>query len=452
MASLNTRGDGTRSIQFTDPAGKRRTITVGKLPKKAAEELTAKVGHLASLQKAGLPVDPETAAWVAKLSAGYAAKLAAVGLVPGRRSATLGGFLADYLAGRRADAKGTTIVNINQACVDLLGHFGDAADVRSVTPAAADAFRRHYPARGLAPTTVARRLKNCRLVFAAAVARGLVDANPFAGVKGPAATPNPDRQVYVSRPDIRRVLAACSPEWQVIVALARFAGLRAPSEVFSLRWADIDLPAGRMVVRSPKTERHAGGASREVPIFPDLRPYLEDAFERVESGAEFVVGGVGERGRARMRASPNGWNAVNLCVPLGKMIERAGLSVWPKTVHNLRASCETDLAAAHPLHVVCKWIGNTPKVALGHYLQTLDADFAKALAATPTAGGGAAESAASLLQNPLPSHTCQNVPEPSRRAKMPEILDSGRFLTAEDGSGRGSGLGRVGVEPTSNSL
>ena len=51
---------------------------------------------------------------------------------------------------------------------------------------------------------------------------------------------------------------------------------------------------------------------------------------------------------------------------------------WPKLFHNLRASRETELAAAHPLHVVCARIGNTERIANKHYLQVTDEDFAKA--------------------------------------------------------------------------
>jgi hypothetical protein len=40
---------------------------------------------------------------------------------------------------------------------------------------------------------------------------------------------------------------------------------------------------------------------------------------------------------------------------------------------------ETDSTQDHPIHVVTAWRGNTPKIALGHYLQTLDADFEKAV-------------------------------------------------------------------------
>jgi len=51
---------------------------------------------------------------------------------------------------------------------------------------------------------------------------------------------------------------------------------------------------------------------------------------------------------------------------------------WPKLFHNLRASRETELAAEHPIHVVCAWIGNSQQIAAKHYLQVTDADFEKA--------------------------------------------------------------------------
>jgi hypothetical protein len=60
----------------------------------------------------------------------------------------------------------------------------------------------------------------------------------------------------------------------------------------------------------------------------------------------------------------------------------------------MRAGCETDLMPNHPIHVVTAWIGNTPKIALGHYPQTLDADFAKALKGGAESGAFRAQKAA----------------------------------------------------------
>jgi hypothetical protein len=44
----------------------------------------------------------------------------------------------------------------------------------------------------------------------------------------------------------------------------------------------------------------------------------------------------------------------------------------------MRASRETELAKDYPLHVVTAWLGNTPKIAMKHYLMTTDADFERA--------------------------------------------------------------------------
>ena len=61
-----------------------------------------------------------------------------------------------------------------------------------------------------------------------------------------------------------------------------------------------------------------------------------------------------------------------------KIVKRAGLARWPRLFHNLRASRETELAAEFPIHVVTAWLGNTPKIALKHYLMTTDKDFESA--------------------------------------------------------------------------
>ena len=47
---------------------------------------------------------------------------------------------------------------------------------------------------------------------------------------------------------------------------------------------------------------------------------------------------------------------------------------------NRRSSRQTELAETFPAHVVCQWIGNSEAVARGHYLQTTDEHFARAVA------------------------------------------------------------------------
>src|SRR5262249_30854877 len=139
----------------------------------------------------------------------------------------------------------------------------------------------------------------------------------------------------------------------------RYGGLRCPSEVLALRWGDIDWERSRFTVRSRKTEHHEGKDRRMVPIFPELRLHLADAFDRAEAGTEYVI--------ARTRD-----DGVNLRTQLERIIERAGLTAWPKLFHNLRATRETELAEHYPIHVVCAWLGNSAAIAKKHYLQVTE--------------------------------------------------------------------------------
>jgi integrase len=51
---------------------------------------------------------------------------------------------------------------------------------------------------------------------------------------------NPERAFFVDRPTIAKVLAACpNAQWRLLVGLRRFAGLRCPSEILPLTWADV---------------------------------------------------------------------------------------------------------------------------------------------------------------------------------------------------------------------
>ena len=65
----------------------------------------------------------------------------------------------------------------------------------------------------------------------------------------------------------------------------------------------------------------------------------------------------------------------NLRTTFEKIVQRAGLTPWPRLFHNLRASRETELVEVYPVQVVTGWLGNTPSVAMRHYLMTTDEHF-----------------------------------------------------------------------------
>ena len=249
-------------------------------------------------------------------------------------------------------------MNLKQAQRRLVEFFGADRALRAVTSADAEAWAANLAER-YAPATAGRTIKQARQFFSAAVRNKLISENVFTEVKA-SGQANKERQYHVNRDVIYRVIeGAPDAEWRLLIALSRFGGLRCPSEHLSLRWQDINWETDRFRVDSPKT------GDRWVPIFPELRPYLEDCFALAKEGAIHVI--------TRYRDT----NA-NLRTTFMKIIKRAGEKPWPKLFHNLRASRETELAAEHPMHVVCAWIGNSAAIAAAHYLTVREADFKQA--------------------------------------------------------------------------
>ncbi len=383
MASIATDKNGNRRIQFVAPDGRRPAIRLGKVSQRAAESLKFRVEQLLEALNLGRSMEPALAQWVADLTPRVAKKLARVGLIPepeAKAATALGPFLKAYIDGR-TDLKPATKIVRGQVIRDLNEFLGESRDVRTIVAGDADDFKQWLIGRKLAPTTIHKRLQVARSFFNAMRRQKLIDENPFDGVKA-AATGIRDRQRFVTREEVDRVLRCCPDHnWRAIVALSRFGGLRCPSEVLSVRWQDIDWEAGRIVVTSPKTEHHAGKASRTIPLFAELRPYLAEAFDLAPDGAEYVV----DAKYRKAAMGPAGWMNANLRTTFEKIVKRTGLTPWPRLFHNLRASRETELVETYPLQVVTGWLGNTPSVAMRHYFMTTDEHFEAAVKGTPEA-------------------------------------------------------------------
>ena len=58
------------------------------------------------------------------------------------------------------------------------------------------------------------------------------------------------------------------------------------------------------------------------------------------------------------------------------------ITIWPRLFHSMRASRQTELQREFPLHVVCSWLGNSPRIAQQSYLLVTEDDFARAAGRT----------------------------------------------------------------------
>jgi len=362
MASLSFDKKGLGQIQFRHPNGKRHTLRLGKVAKRLGESVVFRIREIVAAIRTGQSVSADTAAWLGALTPKMHDRLVRVGLAEQRINVTrtevvLDDFVRDYIEGR-AKLKPFTRRNLQQSRRMLVERLGARTSMRAITPGDADRFKERMLA-DYSPATVGREIKRARQFFKAAQRQGLINCNPFADVKG-SSQANEARGFFVTRQMAAAVLDACpDDEWRLIFALSRFGGLRCPSETLELKWNDIDWEKNRIVIRESKTK------TRTIPLFPEIRPYLEREFEAAPDRAVYVI--------QRYRGAN-----CNLRTQLLRIISRAGLSAWPRLFHNLRASRETELVREHPIHVVCAWIGNSFEVAKRHYLQVTDVDFEKA--------------------------------------------------------------------------
>lgn len=347
----------------------RRRIAFGRITRRQAETAKTNVEHLVAARNTGSVIGVSTQDWLAGLRPSIRLKLEDLGLCRESEQTaqvSLADWLDSYIAGR-TDVKPNTIRNMKAACNDLLS-FCDSGmkKLGDFTAYDAEEFHRHLHRRGLSKGTVGRRCKRLKQFFAAAVRKRLLVENPFDSVPtGNAA--NPERQVFISREMMEKVLAACpNIQWRLIFTLARYGGLRIPSELIGLTWADIQWDQKRFLVRSPKTEHIPGKESRVCPLFPELEAVLTEAFAQAPTGQKNIIT-MPVNSQSNLRSQAH------------RIIERAGRVPWEKVFVNLRSSRETELTETFPVHVAAGWLGNSPDIARKHYLQTTEEHFRRAV-------------------------------------------------------------------------
>jgi integrase len=134
-----------------------------------------------------------------------------------------------------------------------------------IGPADVEAFKARKLKEGQAAKSVNNHLCVLRKLLNLAVEWGEL---PHAPCVKPLRVPHADFQ-FLTFEETERFLRAAAPEWKAFLTTALKTGLRV-GELLALRWEDLDLVAGRLVVRrtlwrdqegTPK-----GGRTREVPL------------------------------------------------------------------------------------------------------------------------------------------------------------------------------------------
>jgi len=365
MASIVKLGSGKqppRAIDFADPTdgGRRKRIRVGVVTHDEALEFKRHVEKLLAAKILNQTPNTETLLWLNGLPPLTYERLAARGLAPRRNidphGLRLRNFLEKYREQRRQEGLSeASLDKISKTSALLTAFFGEQTPIEQITPDAAKDWRaslyRGERKKHRSEATVRGHCRDAKKMFNDAVERELIARNPFAKLKSAAVSGTEDR--YVTPEEAERILECCpNLQWRVLFGLARWAGLRCPSETHSLTWRDVDWERGRLTVYAPKTDQ-----TRLVPIEPRLLVLLQDAFDAAQEGEARIVVTLPRNNRHRTFA---------------RIRHAAGVPSWRDLFQTLRRSCEMEWSAKYPQHAVSAWIGHSLEVSGRHYLRTTD--------------------------------------------------------------------------------
>lgn len=394
MASVlrHDRKSGTRyRVQWYSHNGRKRHIVwLGpKASRKSANKIAEHIDHILQAQRLGLPLERDTELWLRRLPDDLAGRFAKGGLIELRHKTTLAAFLDAFIEGE-ADKSPNTIIKYRRVQKQLVAYFGAERPLHAITPGDADQWQQALYGGKLSPrgkcsdASVSIGTATAKKFFNVAARRGVVTSNPFAHLKRP--DDSSDRKEEVKLAIIDQVIdAAPDADWRLIIALSRYAGLRIPSEIADLRWSDVDWERNGIFFRTPKTAK-SGTKVKFIPIFPELRPYLEDARELAAPDERFMV-------------RRHGLSSQALRSQFEKIIKRAGVQQWNVLWNSLRSTRSTDLVEEFPDHVVAKWMGNSPRTLRKNYLQVKDAHWAKATGRSNTIAKPVARATGSAVKS-----------------------------------------------------
>ena len=364
---------------------KRYSMRLSALDPKQAHYFAGHLDALEAAHKYAVPIPAAARAWLVALPVATRAKLAATGLIeppadetPAAAPVTLKQFLCAHIERSRGAVKESTRIAQKQTIDLLIQHAGERL-VRDLRQTEAADFRAFLLREGYAEATVRRHGGRARQFLARAIKEGLIPAgqNPFVDSAVPVSDlPNKANHARILPEDAHAVMRALpDAQWRLLFALARWGGLRVPSEPRALRWSKhVDFKNNRLLIHVPKKEHLPGHETRAIPLFPELRAALDAWRAECPHDEDRVI----------PMALPWLGNYAGMSArrPLLAAIAKAGVKPWPKLWQNLRVTRVNELRAIYPPHVVNAWMGHTDAIAQAHYTEVYDEDFQKAIGAT----------------------------------------------------------------------
>ena len=151
---------------------------------------------------------------------------------------------------------------------------------------------------GVSLATAVLRAKLLLTILRWGVGTGRLAINPLEGVRFP--RPRARRVMPPTLAEARRMRDVAAYHVARVITLGMMAGPRiGPSELFRLRWEDVDLDAG--IIRMPNAKKGARAESRLIPVRDDVLPELRRWWEEDEKiDCPWVIHWQGKKGISRV--------------------------------------------------------------------------------------------------------------------------------------------------------
>ena len=349
--------------------GKRKSITLGKIGKSESVRFTNNIESLLDCKRQKVEIPASLRKWLEEIDINFRHLLYESGVIDSVFSVTfnqlLREFLRDFCDGSRRPNTEERMERSLRTAEEVFG----STVVSEIDIDLADKFFPKLKRRYQSTATWTKSLNDSKQVFRWGIEKGLISKNPIRHLKG-GSMANDARMHYVPAATIEEVIEVASDDWILIFALARYAGLRVPSEFTRLRWEDVNWNKETLTIYAPKTK-----SKRVCPIFPQLWTRLTKAWEELPPGT---------KGKAHViQAEKRRLLESNLRTQAIKLIDRSGNDLWPKLFQNLRMSCATDLLNHYPVQKVAAWLGHSVNVLLKHYHGSTGNEIQTALEQTP---------------------------------------------------------------------
>ncbi len=234
-----------------------------------------------------------------------------------------------------------------RAVFRMLGHYPVDKIDKLLLQSAMEALQ----AQGVKPVTVHDRFSLLRAILRWGANKGFYEMMPFP----PLPSVHYEKFIPPSQNELRELLRFAVSHIQRVIILGSQLGARiGQSELFSLKWSDVDL--SERIVRIHGSRKNSNAPWREVPIRDSLFSLMESWYKSdTEQGIEYIIHYKGKP----VRSIKTAWQAT---------LKKAGITRRIRP-YDLRHAFATDaIAAGVDIGTVAELMGHSsPQMILRHY-------------------------------------------------------------------------------------